>query len=61
MREGDILSILLFNLYMDQFIMNVKTNSTGTMYNRTWQCPLHADYVTVSGCGMKRTAEQEQV
>jgi hypothetical protein len=34
-REGDELSTLLFNLYMDKFIMNVKANSTGTIYNRT--------------------------
>jgi hypothetical protein len=61
MREGDVLSTLLFNLYMDKFIMNVKTNSTGTIYNLTRQGPLHADDVRVSGCGMKRTAEQEQV
>jgi hypothetical protein len=51
-REGDVLSTLLFNLYTDKFIMNVKMKSTGTIYNRKRQCLVPADDVTISECGM---------
>jgi sorting nexin-29 len=46
LRQGDLLSILLFNLCMEK-IINVRMNPGGTIYNRTRQCLAYADDVVI--------------
>lgn len=50
LRQGNILSMLLFNLCMEKVISNVTTNPGGTIFNTTRQCLLHADDVAVLEC-----------
>jgi hypothetical protein len=43
MRQGDALSILLFDLHEENVRGNMKTNPGGTTFNRTSQCLAYAD------------------
>jgi sorting nexin-29 len=49
LRQGDSLSTLQFNLYMEKIIRNVRINPGGTIYNRTRQCLAYADDVVILG------------
>ena len=49
LRQGDSLSILLFNLCMEKIIRNVRINPSGTIFNRTRQCRMYADDVVILG------------
>jgi hypothetical protein len=47
LRQGDLLSALLFNLCMEKVITNVKIIPGGTIFNRTRQCLAYADHVVI--------------
>ena len=49
LRQGDLLSTLLFNLCMEKIIRNVTINPCGTIFNRTRQCLAYADDVVILG------------
>jgi len=49
LRQGDLLSTLLFNLCMEKIIRNVRINPGGTVYNRTRQYLAYADDVVILG------------
>jgi hypothetical protein len=49
LAQGDSLSILLFNLCMENIIRNVTINTGGTIFNRTRQCLAYADDVVILG------------
>jgi len=61
LRQGDSLSILLFNLCMEKIIRNVRINPGGTIFNRIRQCLAYADDVVILGRSegyIKRTLEE---
>jgi sorting nexin-29 len=61
LRQGGSLSTLLFNLYMERIIRNVRINPGGTIFNRTRQCLAYADDVVILGRTegyIKRTLEE---
>jgi hypothetical protein len=53
LRQGNALSSHLLNLCMEKVARNVKTNPRGTIFNRTRQCLLYADYMVVLGREVK--------
>jgi len=54
LRQGKVLSTLLFNLCMETIKRNVKANLGGTIFIRTEQCLLFADDVAVLGYAVKQ-------
>jgi hypothetical protein len=49
LRQGDLLATLLFNLYMEKIIRNVRINPGGTIFNRTRQCLVYAYDIVILG------------
>jgi len=49
LRQGNLLSTLLFNLCMEKIVRNVRINPGGTIYNRTRQYLAYADDVVILG------------
>jgi sorting nexin-29 len=49
LRQGDLLTTLLFNLCMEKIIRSVRINPGGTIFTRTRQCLVHADDVVILG------------
>jgi hypothetical protein len=61
LRQGDLLSTLLFNLCMEKIIKNVRINQGGTIYNGTRQCLAYVDDVVILGRSegyIKKTLEE---
>jgi len=56
LRQGNELSTLLLNMYMEKVTRNVKTNPEGTIFNLTRQCSLYTDDVAVLGHTVKHAA-----
>ena len=54
LRQGTVLSTLLFNLCMETAKRNVKANLGGTIFVRTGQFLLFADDVAVLGYAVKQ-------
>ena len=60
LRQGNELSTLLLNMYMEKVTRNVKTNPEGTIFNLTRQCSLYTDDVAVLGHTVKHAAWTEE-
>jgi len=61
LRQGDSLSTLLFNLFKEKIIRNVRINPGGTIYSRTRQYLAYADDVLILGRSegyIKKTLEE---
>ena len=60
LRQGDLLSTLLFNLCMEKIIRNDRINPGGTIFNRIRQCLAYVDDVVILGRKgyIKRTLEE---
>jgi hypothetical protein len=56
-RQGDALSITLFNIVLGKVIRNMETNPNGTIFNRTRQYIAHADDVLVLGRSVSEIEE----
>jgi hypothetical protein len=54
LRQGHVLSTLLFNLCMETIERNVEANLGGTIFIRRGQCLLFADDVAVLGYALKQ-------
>jgi hypothetical protein len=57
LRQGDALSIILFNIVLEEVIRNIEINPNGTIFNRTRQYLAHVDEVVILGRAVTATEE----
>lgn len=56
-RQGDALSITMFNIALEEEIRNIETNLSGTIFIRTRWYVAYADYVVILGRSLRATEE----